>query len=59
MIVYERARTEYGLGTQKCVDEWKYSTETAGPKEKIPFLMMFIIKLSLIKPPDRLRRNVE
>ena len=28
----------------------KLNTDTAGPKEKTPFLMMFIIKLSLIKP---------
>jgi hypothetical protein len=28
----------------------QYNTDTAGPKEKTPFLMMFIIKLSLIKP---------
>jgi len=34
----------------------QYNTDTAGPKEKTPFLMMFIIKLSLIKPLARLRR---
>ena len=37
----------------------KDNTDTAGSKEKPPFLMMFIIKLSLIKPLARLRRKIE
>jgi len=44
---------------KKMCEVVKLNTDTAGSKKKPSFLMIFIIKLSLIKPLARLRRKIE